>query len=55
MEFQSHIVVTSQSMNKKIGTPAPSALFTNKQMPNLIKQLWVACNIFVEKDVKIIG
>jgi len=30
MEFQSHIVETSQSMNKKLGLPPPLALFTNK-------------------------
>jgi hypothetical protein len=38
MEFQSHIVMTSQSMNKNLGllTP-PLALFTNNSMPNLIK------------------
>ncbi len=26
MEFQSHIVVTSQGMNKKIGAPTPSCV-----------------------------
>ncbi len=31
MEFQSHIVVTSQSMNKKIGAPTPSC-FVSKQI-----------------------
>jgi hypothetical protein len=30
MEFQPHIVVTSQSMNKNLRLPHPLALFTNK-------------------------
>jgi len=37
MEFQSHIVVTSQSMNKNLWLPPLLALFTNKKMPNLIE------------------
>jgi hypothetical protein len=35
--FHSHIVVRSQSINKNLGLPPPLALFTNTQMPNLIK------------------
>ncbi len=31
MEFQSHIVVTSQNMNKKFGAPTPSC-FVYKQV-----------------------
>ncbi len=31
MEFQSHIVVTSESMNKKFGAPTPSC-FDYKQV-----------------------
>jgi hypothetical protein len=36
-KFHSHIVVMSQSINKKLGLLPPLALFTNKKMPNLIE------------------
>ncbi len=30
MEFKSHIVVTSQSMNKNFGAPTPSSIVYNQ-------------------------
>ena len=40
MEFQSHIVVTSQSTNKKFGPPNPLLLCLQaSKCPTLLKQL----------------
>ncbi len=52
MEFYSHIVVTSQSMNKKMGAPPPLVLFTNKLMPNLITLHW--CTLYFIKFIKLL-
>jgi len=42
MEFYSHIVVTSQSMNKKIWDSHPVLLcLHSSKCPTLLKQLWI--------------
>jgi hypothetical protein len=40
-KFHSHIVVTSQSINKEFGAPTPLLLcLQTRKCPTLLKQLW---------------